>query len=445
MNLAERHIDKSFMIDELVFALEQTLSGHYADALSAVARAKSADPRNIYVFAMEKQITRLQRGGMSPAERTEALETLPGLVERAHAERERRLPSTPSTVAAQPVLRPLTDERETRLRELVDQYFRHADDWVKRGDYASGLQEIHRVLLVDPENRIAREYERKIEQLMHSDAKTAIARDALGKDEPAPRTLPIPDQDVSIVPKAASFETQQAVEPASGETPRRQGKKTRGLILSIAAVAVIATIVILAAPSRDSSPILDAAGVQQPGLTPAAPPLETKQEAGLSVNDPETLETPVPDVVPVERKNQMPSEILPSKNAIVPETPSREEVVIKRAQPSLQPVQAMETRRSPDIASTSPGFIPVEKVPRILRLEQPSFSEADRMVGLSGDIKVKVQIDKDGKPLQAQVVSTTNNALRGPVVEAVMKSTYEPGVMSSGPVVAWIVIPFKFK
>ncbi len=77
MNLAGRHFEEPLMIDELVFALEQTLSGHYADALSAVARAKGGDPRNIYVIAMEKQVARLQRGGMSPEEKTEALETLP--------------------------------------------------------------------------------------------------------------------------------------------------------------------------------------------------------------------------------------------------------------------------------------------------------------------------------------------------------------------------------
>ncbi len=446
MNLAERHFDQPMMIDELVFALEQTLSGHYADALSAVARAKGADPRNIYVIAMEKQIARLQRGGMSPEEKTEALETLPGLVERAHAERKRRLASTSAPVAGQGVQRPLIDERESRLRELVDQYFRHADDWVKRGDYASALQEIHRVLLVDPENRIAREYERKIDQLMFSDAKSTIVRDARVKDEAPPRPVPTADQDFPFTPKARFTEAEQIAEAVAAAPPRRQGKKTRGLVISIAAVAVIAAIVILVAPSNRSSsgPAPAVAATVQSERPQTAAPAETKQEATSPVSETESIETPVPDVVPVERKNPKAPEIVP-RAVSLPETPVREKAIAKPPAPAAQPVRQMKTESHTDIASNSAVFIPVEKAPRILRLEQPSFSENDLSGGLSGEITVKVQIDKEGKPVQAQVLSSTNKALNEAVVDAVMKSTYEPGVMSNGPVMAWVVIPFKFK
>jgi protein TonB len=446
MNLAERHIDRPLMIDELVFALEQTLSGHYADALVAVARAKGADPRNIYVIAMEKQIARLQKGGMSPEERTEALETLPGLVERAHAERKGRLPLPSASVPGKPVQRPLIDERESRLRELIDQYFRHADDWVKRGDYASALQEIHRVLLVDPENRIAREYERKINELTHSDAKSAAVRDTRVRDEPAPRAIPAADQDSPFTPKIPLIETAQIAEPEAAQPHRNRGKRTRGLVISIAAVAVIAAIVILVAPSNRSSsgPAPAVAATVQSEQPQTAAPVETKQEPTSPVNEPESIETPVPDVVPVERKIAKAPEIVP-RAITLPETPAREKAVVNPAVPTAQPVRQMETRTRTDIAANSAVFIPVEKAPRILRLEQPSFSESDLAVGLSGEIRVKVQINKEGRPVQALVISSTNKALNEPVVDAVMKSTYEPGVMSNGPVMAWIVIPFKFK
>ncbi len=350
-------------------------------------------------------------------------------------------------MAAQPVQRPLIDERESRLRELVDQYFRHADDWVKRGDYASALQEIHRVLLVDPENRIAREYERKIEQLMHGDVKSTIVRDAYGKDDAARRAVTAADQDAPFSPKAASIETEQIVEPAAAEAPRRHGKKTRGLVISIAAVAVIAAIVILVAPSNRSSsgPAPAVAATVLSEQPQAAAPVETKQEAASPVNETESIETPVPDVVPIERKSAKAPEIVPPKTYSLPETPARESAVAKPAAPTAQPVREMESKAHPEVAANSAAFIPVEKAPRIIRLEQPWFSENDISGGLSGEIKVKVQIDKDGRPVQAQVVSSTNRALNDPVVDAVMKSTYEPGVMSNGPVMAWIVIPFRFK
>ena len=90
-------------------------------------------------------------------------------------------------------------------------------------------------------------------------------------------------------------------------------------------------------------------------------------------------------------------------------------------------------------------FIPVEKMPRVVHLVQPKFSEIVYRSGTSGEVVIRVQIDQTGKPVQAKILKSTNNLLDSAVIEAVMQSEYEPGEMTGGPVTAWLTIPFKFK
>ena len=93
----------------------------------------------------------------------------------------------------------------------------------------------------------------------------------------------------------------------------------------------------------------------------------------------------------------------------------------------------------------SQQFIAVEKDPKILNLQRPKVPDAAARAGLSGKVIVKVQIDAQGKPTQAAVVSSTNHIFDEAAIDAVMNSTYEPGVMSGGPVASWMAIPFVFR
>ena len=60
-------------------------------------------------------------------------------------------------------------------------------------------------------------------------------------------------------------------------------------------------------------------------------------------------------------------------------------------------------------------------------------------------VVVKVLIDTEGKPIDTQILKSTNSVFEEPVIDAVMRSQFTPALMGQGPVTAWLTIPFRFK
>jgi protein TonB len=67
------------------------------------------------------------------------------------------------------------------------------------------------------------------------------------------------------------------------------------------------------------------------------------------------------------------------------------------------------------------------------------------MAKLQGEVKLRVQISPEGKPIQVRIVDSTNPQFNEAAIEAVMKSEFSPGMMPTGPVTSWITIPIHFK
>jgi protein TonB len=95
--------------------------------------------------------------------------------------------------------------------------------------------------------------------------------------------------------------------------------------------------------------------------------------------------------------------------------------------------------------TSTPAFIPVEKDPQIVRLEKPAFPGFVWKMGMEGQVVLRVLIDPSGKPLDSQILKSTNSVFEQPVIDAVMKSQFLPAQMGQGPVAAWLTIPFRFK
>ena len=93
----------------------------------------------------------------------------------------------------------------------------------------------------------------------------------------------------------------------------------------------------------------------------------------------------------------------------------------------------------------TPAFVAVEKDPQIVKLEKPEFPSFVWKMGVEGQVVVRVLIDANGKPLDSQILKSTNPVFEQPVIDAVMKSQFNPAQMGQGPVAAWLTIPFKFK
>jgi len=188
------------------------------------------------------------------------------------------------------------------------------------------------------------------------------------------------------------------------------------------------------APAEENTP----PAAQQQVQEVATPNQESQNEESPEISAPKI---PAPEPEPVAKRN-------PPKKSVV-EEPAADPAPKKnpeRIDPlSTKPSKGLEKPVTTSDADKSSPFIPVEALPKLVALAQPIFSNEELTSGVQGDIVVKVQIDKSGKPLQAKVVSSTNKTLNGPVIDAVMRSSYSPGMMSNGPVTTWITVPMKLK
>jgi len=66
-------------------------------------------------------------------------------------------------------------------------------------------------------------------------------------------------------------------------------------------------------------------------------------------------------------------------------------------------------------------------------------------MGIQGRVTVEVTIDAQGKPIQARIVKSASDVFNEAAVEAVMKYTFKPAMMSTGPVTTKIMIPIDFR
>lgn len=435
MSVAERHLDPAYASDDLSFVIEQVGAGNYADALQALSRAKAEDARNIYLIALEKQVTRLRNGGILPRERAEIVESLQGLVERARADHRARASSGGSARSPQSSLAPAAEKKDPRVKMIVDQYFRHADEWVRKRDFEAALKEIERVLLVDPENRVAKEYQSRVQQLFRIEH----------REEDAVFEAPIP---------AESSAGEADVVAAPGE--KKVGKLV--IFFSIGIAVIVMVVVGLMFRSTKGQYRVGYMYVSQ---TPPPPGEEQAVTAAVSAEEPAGGEEAVPETTPEVKP---PEEARPKGAAKTSSKPSvAEEVKQKVVEPA--PAKAGPSESEPSPKSPAPAapsaieqpqrtaeeaaapsrFIPVEQPPKLVQLQQPNFSDEQVTRGIQGDIVVKVQIDNTGKPLQARVISSTNPSLDAAVVDAILRSSFTPGVMSTGPVTTWMTIPLKLK
>ncbi len=432
MSVAERHLDPDQAPDDLDFVLEQVGVGNYADALQALSRVKAGDARNIFLIALEKQVTRLRGGGILPRERSEILESLPGLVERARADRHSGTSSTERAPSQPAPPSQAGEKRDPRVTMVVQQYFRHADEWVRKRDFEAALKEVERILLIDPENRVAREYQNRVQQLFRTEPREGAV------------SAPVAEAPPVVQQRAAGAAVQKKV-----------GKPVVLLSIGLAAV-LVAVIGFLFFRSTKSQ-----YKVGYMYVMPAAPATQEELAAAAAASAQEV--PPVAEAVTEETPEvKPPEETRPAAAAKAGSKP------VAREEKTAAPEPAKTRSAAPAAVSSAPAqteapsaitqpqkateeptaatrFIPVEQPPRILQLEQPRFSDNQISRGIQGDIVVKVQIDKTGKPLQARIISSTNPSLDAAVIDAVLRSSYTPGIMSSGPVTSWMTIPLKLK
>lgn len=431
--------------------------GQFADALIRLRKIKAQYPQTTFFVALEKQLERLlvlpRDTDPSEAQKKDLLDSLPGLIQGAVQAVRTGAPAPPVPPPPAPA-RPAPDrvDREAARTQLKEQYFQHADEYLKKGAYGSALVEIRRVKIIAPDDKTALEYERTIRQLVELQQRAGVAAAA---EEPMPVAVPVarPEEritevqasDTAWVPapsipappahhasaSMASDEIGGVLETADATHGRRGGKKwwlfsflLATLVGGTGLVTILSAADDSATPAREEAQQIIAEGerastVATPPVSDDAPGVRAIPEndvrpvAGPDLQDPVTVQGAVPEV-PAQHQAAGPQ--------IADQTTST------TTAPVEPPAQAETARPDCD--------------PRIVELVQPSFTK--EQLGLpSGEVVVMVQIDQAGKPVKTMIAKSTNAAFNQAIVTAVLRSTFAPGLTASVPAMKWLTIPFR--
>jgi TonB family protein len=475
----------------LAKAQSMSESGDYRGALKTLREAKSLEPRNIYILAFEKQVEQLseltEMHLLSNEQRSDILESLPGIIERA-------LEGTTTATDVQPQrdtraeLDREKEERSAALEWLKNQYFQHAHEYVRKGEYQHALAEIRRVYIIDPNNRIAKDFEKQIDQLIalrqsQATPRTQTAPSAYPEgSEPRPEGLPA---------GGASSETAQPrLHGISDDVAELKPKRKINSTIVIAIVLTLIAVLIAGyyfvrrqkqlkppAPTEQNLPSLGATSSSE---TPEQSFLLSQSEGRGTVSTQATLEGNLaanvasaapadfspPAVGALEALEGSQDEGLADERVSAKKekgsgkgksakTASRrqadpgtsDETELSAASPPIAhttTAPANVAGATSDVGSGSATETIIEDA-RILRLERPQLPEGIYASGLEGQVVVQVELDKDGNPRQTRILRSTNDLLDPAVVDAVNRSQFSPRRMSSGPVASSLTIPFTFR
>ncbi|HTR99405.1 MAG TPA: TonB family protein [Bacteroidota bacterium] len=484
---------------------DKTDSREYAEALDSLEATRLTDPGNIYISALKRQLESLlslsQADELSEDKRRELMDPMQGIIECAVRDNHRQHTGAPAAHAAGPAPESPAAESgdaQKELEALKLLYFQRASKFVMKGEYEQALAEVRRVFVVDPQNTIAREYASRVEQLIQharrlaADPETpspAPAAPAIPAAEPetprATRERPTAWDDAFVAPRQSTSLPEHRPAPSSSRQTMAYGDR---LAVSLAAshgeeeehaprrkskVFLLLAVVILTPllagvgiavfsgksggsgataqfPVQTVSATTNAAatiGAAQAAPPPAksveehAAPAPAKQTASAAENVKSVHAAPAEESAAHTDHAQEP----PPKPAV---TAPQKPVLLASAAPSSAPPVPAPSTAAPQPATQQappPAFVAVEKEPQIVRLEKPEFPSFVWKMGGEGQVVIRVLIDANGKPLDSQILKSTNPVFERPVIDAVMKSQFNPAQMGQGPVAAWLTIPFHLR
>ena len=444
MEPQEKLTTQQFIIDRLHDIQRKAEANNYTDALTSMKEVKAADVKNIYLIALEKQIIKLTDASLSPENRAEIVKSLPSMIDRAISDSQRRASASKPEEAQK-------GQKEAALEKLKSQYFQRADDYVEKGEYQRALEEIRRIYIIEPGSVVAKEYEQKIEQLATIHARSVTTEPIVEAKEPS-------------------------IEIAVTKTPKEESgtgvkaKKSNLPIIAAAAVIVLAvgTWFIL---SRGSNSQSEQASTQQqtvaqPEESPALSTTSTTQPQ-LSEPQPEAAPPsktiaqtpkPAPEVVPVATKQRStPVAPPPQRAPVTAQRPTRSQPQTVQPTPQPQATQPVAVSPPPEPEKPAPAppktestpapmpFVAIESPPEIVKREPAKYPEIAYKMRIEGRVVIEVTVDAQGKPIQAKVVRSSSDIFDEAAIEAAIKSTYKPGMMSTGPVTAKMYVPFDFR
>lgn len=458
------------------------LEEQYAEAADILRSARHADPRNIYLIALDKQLERLRAFATDPRDvsrKSEILQSLPVLIERAT---ERFRVRSPQDAPILPLSPPPAESRGEAVEKLKKRYFHHADEQLRKGNYDAALVEIRRVFILEPENRVAIQYERTIRQL-----KGAEGEGSLEASLPSGREIPS-DAVISAVGVSESGTlTTIAEEPAptpetgslaealaAGAHEDAFPEKRTILMLLFAAVVVggmvrggVAVYEMFTARSVPATAVgVETPAVVKPREDPPVLPLHRRPIQGPSKQEflartAAKTGTAQEEVRRNEEGNVIEGPDGPQEGANIPKpaesgaTGTEAELQeVKPIESSSSPLPASKPAKQPEreAAPDTPAGalprpagdgLPIENPAAVVRLAAPDVSRLRGTSTETGSVSLRVKVDETGSPVQATVLQSDDSRLNPVALDAVLRSQFAPARTSAGPVSSWITVTMK--
>ena len=423
MEPQEKMDTQQFIIDRLQDIHRKAEANNFVDALESMKEVKAADAKNIYLIAIEKQIAKLNDPALQAESRTAIIKSLPPMIDRAISDVQRRIIS-PKVDDSQKI------QKEAALEKLKSQYFQRSDDYVEKKEYQRALEEIRRIYIIEPGSVVAKEYEKKIEQL--------AALQARGESQAPPTEVVKESKKIATVAEA----------PREKDKITEKSNKPKMLIIAAAAIIILCVGAWFIFSKGSTSQPTDQVSVQQPipskeSVTQTLPTATTSTPQ--SGKEPAKIQKQTPDIKPAapeQKPIQTPATTQQSRSLVQPTQQPAPQPVVNTPQPQ-QPVQ-----QQPKAAESTPApmpFVAIESQPELIRREPAVYPEIAKKMGLQGRVTIEVTIDAQGKPIQARVVKSASDVFNEAAIEAVMKYSFKPAMMSTGPVTSKIMIPIDFR
>jgi TonB family protein len=474
MSEAQQTPTRSPIAQHLADAHAKVESGNYTDALAHLKEAKALESRNIYVLAFEKQVEQLAEFAdlniLTDEQRTDILESIPGIIERALEGSGTDFPPIPASPETKERLARDREEKSAALEWLKNQYFQHAHEYVRKGEYAHALAEIRRVYIIDPSNRIAEDFERQINQLITLRKVQTIPR-TTRRPPFAPSAAPSAERSAAVL-RAPGPVRQERVSPppaspsapAAEQTPQESPGIGRIVIIGVSLVVIALSIAGYYFVERKNAAKpavqgeMSVSGEATPVDGSFAPLEAAEQNYVVSLTEKNgnfstqvTPENPaaVPaqanaldDFRPVEEKRAKASD---RRGTGGKEASQKKSSTSSKEPSSDQPGTAAPSGSSPSPGLEASGAGNVTEEARIIRLERPKFRDGSFAAGLDGQVVVQVEIDKDGHAKQTRILRSTNDLLNAAVIDAVNNSEFSPRRVSGNAVNSWMTIPYTFR
>ena len=187
----------------------------------------------------------------------------------------------------------------------------------------------------------------------------------------------------------------------------------------------------------------------EPAAAPAVRPAPAPLPAQPAQPAPRAAPTPTPTPTPVPEPVQAPAPVPPA--AAVPATPVRPAGPNALADASTAAVQPAEQAPS---AAPARGPAPATAPPPVqlpsssadyLNNPRPPYPALSRRLGEQGRVLVRVRIEADGRPSQAELQESSGyDRLDQTALQTVMRWRYVPGQRGGVPEPMWFSVPIQF-